>query len=73
MGKKANDRRKRIFAELYESGKLVKPERPSRAKPKPVVVVEVDDRCYCLRRMGNSIPNGFRRCIDCLDIRADRV
>jgi len=71
MGKVSNERRRKLFAELRETGKLVKPairtKIPKVVKPKFVVVgIEKESPdCYCRSRYPNNLPSGFRSCIDC--------
>lgn len=79
MGKKANERRKKLFAELQAQGKLDRPVLPrqmksrvinfavqAQAAPELVPEPEVVEFQCCLTKYGNAIPNGFRMCRGCL-------
>jgi hypothetical protein len=64
MGKKSNERRKRIFAELREQGKLAPMPRRTFVKAKSVEAETVRSDC-CLVRYAGQLPNGFRMCRGC--------
>ena len=66
MGKKANERRKRIFEELRIAGKITPPKRKIEKKPEPVVET-VEIGCYCRVKYGQTLPSLFRLCPDCPD------
>lgn len=82
MGKKANEKRRAVFKELEENGKLDKPAIKVRnMDPKPIVGLKTKAKPLprtphgqcCLIKYEGKLPTHFRKCHGCPLEDADEV